>query len=329
MYNKLFRKYNQNRHTVWTVIISIALFVFLLQAIFALIRANRDREQEERLNANRNVIFNNTSSIGNNNSGQYSNVITQPSGGTSQSSNGTSSNTNNKSESEKTIDSFVKLCNDHKIEEAYNMVSTDCKKVLFPTINYFRNNYYNKVFAKTRTAKIETSMYAGNIYKVTYTNDILAQGGYDSSETIQDYIYTVREDEGMKLSFNKFLYAEEINKQNQKDNVSIKILQKKVYIDYEEYKIQIANNSKEKIRASTDQNDVYLLDESGNKYTSNITELSSGATLIESNKTSTIELKFYKRFGTEKNSKLIAFSRIQNDKLNEEETNIIQIGVNM
>ena len=51
MIHKLFRKYNQNRKTIWVVIVFIAFFAILLQAVFALIRSNRAKEQQELLNA--------------------------------------------------------------------------------------------------------------------------------------------------------------------------------------------------------------------------------------------------------------------------------------
>lgn len=43
----LFRKYNQNRKTIWTVMLFVAFFVILLQVIFAIIRSNKNRERQQ------------------------------------------------------------------------------------------------------------------------------------------------------------------------------------------------------------------------------------------------------------------------------------------
>ena len=49
MANNLFRKYNQNRKTIWTVIIFVAFFVILVQTIFAIIRSSKNKERQQAL----------------------------------------------------------------------------------------------------------------------------------------------------------------------------------------------------------------------------------------------------------------------------------------
>ena len=44
------------------------------------------------------------------------------------------------------IKEFVENCNNQKIEEAYNMLTDECKEVLYPDIETFENNYYNNLF---------------------------------------------------------------------------------------------------------------------------------------------------------------------------------------
>lgn len=292
MFNKLFRKYNQNRNTIWTIIIFIAFFVILLHTVFAIIRSNRSKEQEEMLNA----YYQNLSNTSNNNSvenkAEEGNTTQVPAYITTSSS------------AEEIINYFVKLCNNNKVEEAYNMISKDCKTVLFPTINDFKNNYYNKVFTQQKDAKLEESMYEGDIYKVTYVNNILANGGYKPEDIIEDYIYITEENQEMKISLNKFLYIKEINKTGKSNDISIKVLKKKVYIDYEEYQIQILNNTTEKICVTPDEKKVYLLDENNVKYISSIDELQNDVTLVEPNKTRTIELTFYKSWRFKKKCKI-------------------------
>lgn len=287
MFGKLFRKYNQNRKTIWTILIFIAFFVILLQAIFGLIRANRDRKQQQLINnyyqsQAQNNTQGNSNHENNQNNTNNQTIVQAPDKITTSSS------------AEDVINYFVNLCNEAKIEEAYQMVSTDCKSVLFPTIQYFKNNYYDKVFTQKRNVKIQSSMYGANVYAVTYTNDLLTSGGYNSSNAIQDYIYVIKENNEAKVSLNQFLKIEEINKTGSNNNISVRAIRKKVYTNYEEYQIQITNNTQEKIYVTPDEKKVYMLDENNTKYTSSIDELQNGETLIEPNKSSIIELRFQK-----------------------------------
>lgn len=279
MINQLLRKYNQNRRTIWVVIIFIAFFVLLLHTVFNILRAFKREEQQELLN---NYYHSQTNTIVNNS--ETNNMVNEIE---------TPENLTTSSSSEDVINYFIRLCNENKIEEAYDIISNDCKEVLFPTIKDFRNNYYNKVFTKQKTAKIEESMYEGEIYKITYASDLLANGGY-KEETLEDYIYVTREDNEPKISLNKFIYIQDINKTGSIDGISIKILKKRVYIDYEEYQIQISNNSDNAIYINPDETKVYLLDENDIQYTSNIDELQTNATLIEENTSKIFDLTFYK-----------------------------------
>lgn len=280
MINQLLRKYNQNRRTIWVVIIFIAFFVLLLHTVFNILRAFKREEQQELLN---NYYHSQTNTIVNNS--ETNNMVNEIE---------TPENLTTSSSSEDIINYFIRLCNENKIEEAYDIISNDCKEVLFPTINDFRNNYYNKVFTKQKTAKIEESMYEGEIYKITYASDLLANGGYNEEETLEDYVYVTREEDKPKISLNKFIYIQDINKTGSIDGISIKILKKRVYIDYEEYQIQISNNSDNAIYINPDETKVYLLDENDIQYTSNIDELQTNATLIEENTSKIFDLTFYK-----------------------------------
>ncbi len=280
MFNKLFRKYNQNIRTIWIVIIFVALFFILLQTIFSVIRSMRRTEQEQELNnyyqSQLNSETSNTEISNNEKPVEIPNDVAIT------------------SSSESIINQFVKLCNENKLNEAYDIISQDCKEVLYPTINDFKNNYYNKIFNMPRSARVENSMYEGEIYKVTYMTDLLSNGGYSDETTFEDYIYVTREDDEPKISLNKFIYIQDINKTASSNEISINILKKRVFIDYEEYQIQISNNTNNEIYITPDERKIYLLDENDIEYTSNIDEFQTNATLIKPNESKIFDLTFYK-----------------------------------
>ena len=50
MLNNLFRKYNQNKRGLWTIIIVIVFSYIVLQAIYGLLRNNKEKRKEELIN---------------------------------------------------------------------------------------------------------------------------------------------------------------------------------------------------------------------------------------------------------------------------------------
>ena len=45
-----------------------------------------------------------------------------------------------------TLDTFVQYCNEGKINEAYNLLSDDCKAQMYTNVEDFKTRYYNHVF---------------------------------------------------------------------------------------------------------------------------------------------------------------------------------------
>lgn len=314
MFNKLIRYYNQNRKVIWIIIIFVAFFLILLQVIFGMARNSRQNEYNELIEEYyRNQQ--NTDSVQNNNINSENITTTRPSVQQTE---------------EEMINQFVNLCNEGKIKEAYGMLSTDCKTNLYPTENNFNQNYYKKIFTTKKSVKIEHSTYGGGIYQVTYYQDVLTNGG-KLENSFQDNIYIVKEEQGKKLSINKFMYIETMDKTTQSNSVFVNILQKNVYIDYEEYEIQIANNSANKITVAQNKNDIHLVDQNGVDYFGNVTELPTERLIIESGKVSNFKLTFNKIYNTERTSKYLVFENIiSNDKtIENNEQKTIKISINL
>ena len=320
MFNKLFRKYNQNRKTIWAVIIFVASFVIILHIVFNMIRANQDRQLQINLgllenNQDNVTISNEISNEGNTNN----NVII----GTSNSSSNMTMND--------AIQKFVELCNQNKINEAYAMLTEDCKQTLYPTVNDFQNNYIRQVFTEEKSIKIENSMYGDNILKVTFYNgNVLSTGGHNTEEILQDYMFVIKENDDVKLSINKFIQTEEINRNSEIDGIYINISKKDVYLDYEVYEIQITNqiNQPILIPSEKDEESIYIMDEKNVKYSSNIDEIAQERMVINSQKTAIYDLRFNKSYNTERIITYINFTDIvkKNDQQDDEKLSItIQI----
>ena len=285
MVNKLFRRYNQNRKDILTIIIVIVFTYILLQVVFGLIRSNNKRKMEQLVEQ-----YNNEQSE---NKNYQSNTIN-------------STTTDDKQEvaeekSKAAIEKFVMLCNQNKIDESYSMLSDDCKKVLFMTTSIFDKNYVKKIFTEKRIAQIERSMYGTNIYKVTYNNNVLSSGATKSNKIV-DYIYVEKKNDKYTLSLNKFLYIKTIEKNSNDEKVNIKIIEKQTFIDYEIYTIEVNNKTSNEILLANKNNvnNISLTDGKGVIYSSYIDELATEALIVQPNGIKTINIKFNKAYNTKR-----------------------------
>lgn len=286
MLNNLFRKYNQNKRGLWTIIIVIVFSYVIIQAVYGLLRNIKEKKREELINQiNENTQISSNSNLENNTQDTNSEITTDTT----------------RKNSKKLIEQFVKYCNNNQIEDAYGMISKDCKTVLFPNINIFKNNYIKKIFNQNKTAKVEKEIYGNGIYKVTYMNNILQSGGKSDKQRI-DYIYITDEDENKVLSLNKFLYIKKIGTESKNKRLNIEVIEKQIFIDYEIYTIKITNNTENEILIANqnDVNNINLTDENDVKYSSYIDELATEILVVQQNGTKTINIKFNKTFNTDR-----------------------------
>lgn len=310
MLNKLFRKYNQNRKAIWTVIIMVAFFVILLQTIFGLIRASRAR-QYSNIEDEENELLNNNiqTSIGSNIINHTQNIENTVNQNNVSGSGTTNNNINNPT---KLINQFIEYCNNNQIDKAYEMLSSGCKTVLFPSQADFQAKYVQPVFSMKRTAKIEQGMYGEGIYKVTYYANMLASGGYQNTNSMQDYMVVKQEAEQKKLSINHLIDVQNLNKISNETQVMVKLLQKQSYTDYEIYQIQITNRTNQTILVSEQksQSSINLVDQNGVNYPSNIDEQAKEKLMVKPQETTILELKFNKMYNTNRISQSMQFVNI-------------------
>ena len=67
MINNLFRKYNQNKRGLWTIIIVIVFSYIIIQAVYGLLRNIKEKKREELINQiNENTQISSNSNLENN-----------------------------------------------------------------------------------------------------------------------------------------------------------------------------------------------------------------------------------------------------------------------
>lgn len=308
MLRKLRILYYNNKTKIW-LILGIVIFVYVVIRMF---NAQIKKENEEKIN---------------NNAGQNSQVTTYlPSSQTSVMTNSSTTKENVKKDTE-IIKNFIDFCNNNNIEEAYNLLSQQCKDELYKNINEFYNKYYKNIFSEKRSYDIENWASSKNItYKIKYLKDIMSSGTVND-EYIEEYITVVTENNEKKLNINQFIGKEELNLKRKTDNLNITVVNKYVYYDYEEYEIIFENNTDKNIILDTKENteSVYIEDTKDVKYTWFGNEVPNSYLNLNSGESKRLRLKFNEIYTGKKTDSTIYLTDVKID--GQEEKTTIKINV--
>ena len=299
------RFYNQNRRNIWLVIIIIA-FLFIIFRLINTFYSNSRRIEREALQNN----VNNTNDI----SEENNNIIISNSSATGE----TISNSSLKTDTD-VITEFLENCNNGNVEEAYNMLTDECKEEMFSTVEDFRTFYYGNIFNGSKVT-FEIENWVNDIYKVDIVPDMLSTGKVNNT-VMQDYITVDNYTGEYKLNINNYISRRDINKSQEKDNVKITVNYRDTYMEYEEYNLTIENNGEKSIVLDdlTNLESMYIEDQNEMHYTAYTHEITKDMLEIPSGTSKTIEIKYYSRFSSSRNIEKLVFSNVNMGKYNVEE----------
>ena len=210
------------------------------------------------------------------------------------------------------IEQFAQYCNNQNIEEAYNLLSNECKNEMYRTLNDFKTSYYDPVFGNEKKS-VSIENWSSNIFKVTIQRDILSTGIYSDEGTLQDYMSVVLdENENYKLNVNGYLGRKEINITKEQNDIEITVLASNTYKDYQTYTHRITNNSQNQILLDDKSsiNSMRIVDDNGIEYSAYTHEISDEELIIPSGQSREIEIKYYNKYISTKRIERIIFSRI-------------------
>ncbi len=302
MDNFIIRWYNQNRKMFWTVILTIIGVIALIQTLNNYYENNPKKQSSSTYG---------TTTYSTNN---YS-VITQK-----------DIDETISKKSINVIEEFFKYCNNGEIEDAYKILSTECREELYPTVEDFKVKYYNKIFTESKSYNYILWIAEGrrHTYRVEIMSDLLATGKKDDMP-IEDY-YTITSENGdYKLSISSYIGKEDINIYKNQKNISIKIISKKMYMDYEVYEIEVQNNTGNKLIFNTKENpnSVYIQDRNDLKYISFLNEIPSSELEILAGSAKVLEIKFNRGYKPTISIEKIIFGDIKIN--NNQQTESIEI----
>lgn len=212
--NNLIRTYNQNRRKFFVIILVIVAAIILLQLLNYLTKKNAENKESSNTTLE-SEYGKNYEAV----TGEKKDEVTYR----------TQTNV---------IKSFLDACINSDTESAYNLISNDCKNALYPSINDFIDGYYTINF-RDKKISYNYQAWSGDTYRIELRENILSTGLYSDSAYKEDY-YTIK---GNKVNISGYVKKEEINKEIQKQNITINVENLEYYKDYLICNISVFNQT--------------------------------------------------------------------------------------
>lgn len=295
--SKLRKYYYDNKTKIWkTILIIVSLFAILYFINFLIRNQNQEILTSQEQNNIQNTVVDNTSLTTN------QSVV-----------GGTILDENKLEEDISIIEEFLNLCNNKEFEQAYELVSDDCKVNVFNNnYNDFVRTYCNKIFSTKKTYTSEN--WSGDIYKIRLVEDILATGQSSTSGTaIQEWYTVVEENDELKLNINNYIGEKVFNStSNTVNDITIKILKSNTYKDYENYTIEVTNNTENTIYLDDgeDTSTIYIQDSNGVKHEAASSEIIFSTFVLPKGQTQRYTIKFTNSYISNREITQMVFDKI-------------------
>lgn len=291
MFNSLKGFYNQNRKKIILIVLAVVSVIVIVRVANYLAKVNSENRQSDSSNETLREEELKTKSIISDKS------ISE-----------TTATVNNNA-----IDQFINYCNKGDIDNAYNMLSTDCKKVVYNNDeNNFKNGYYDIIFSSSK--EYEKDNWITNddsvTYRIDYKSEALSSGGKMEGNSYADYITVVYEDNQAKLNISNFVGKYSIDKTYEDDNIKINIASKNIFMEYETYEISFINKSSNNMKLYGDSSKWYAKDKNSNQYNVAISEIAKEFFNIEPQNVRVLNVKFIKTYNPEKELQSINFENM-------------------
>lgn len=317
--NAIIRFWNRNRKGIILGIVVIALLVLLIQFFNMLAKNKNNKKREEELELYekyKDMDLPTQSVIGESSIGYED----------------TEKNVN-------VLNEFIEKCSNGKYQEAFDMLTSDCKDVLYDnSLQNFIDGYIKTYVSSSDIygdAKLYSSTQKGDTYIVSYQKDGMLAGN-TTEKTGKDYITVMTKEDVGKISIGSLLYRNEINKEQEYNGIKIIVIAEEVYKENVKYAIKVENNTNKEIMINTGRNTngIYALGTNGTKYSSLASEIPSVKCRVPAGLYENYKIKFNITNSSKVKFKGIIFNDIVDDyktyKENTEEfTNRIKISIEL
>lgn len=276
--HKFLRFYRQNRMMVWLIALGIMFIILVIQVLNSIERENIERQNNNNTNEEttlNNVVSYNTSS---------ESIISEE-----------DVPEQYREDFGNLIEQFFTYCINHETKKAYNLLSENTIDNLYPNETIFENLYCTEKFEGNKEFSYQSWIKYGNlyIYQVKIFDNMLATG-ISNDTYYEDYVTIVPENGEYKLNINELVGIKEIYQQYNSDELTIKVKESQVFMDYEIYSFEIKNNSEIAVMLDSreDTDSTYIIDSLNNRYSALLYENNEEELILQPGETKTISIKF-------------------------------------
>lgn len=298
---KIIRLYNRNRRIIWISLIVVIFCIAIIGVINKVYQeqANENMEQySKQLQEASNKE--NPSEVVNYNKAAQS--ITA----------GGSVDQDIRDEVQSVLEQFVQYVTNKQIEQAYNLLTEDCKEILYPTLEGFEQKYCQDLYEKIYDFQSWSSTDNTYVYQVRFYDNMLSAGLDFTNHYLEDYITVLKKGDVYKVNIHNFIRANNIRKTAEANKVQFKVNNVETYLDYEIYEIEITNDSSKEIILDTREKDnsVYVKNNDSLKIQALLYENTDEDLRVQAGESKKIRIKFNNTFNGEKRIISLGFSDI-------------------
>lgn len=318
---KLIRYFNQNRRRILLIVLIVVFIIIIIQLLNFLSKNENDDSQDVNIIQNQSNTTQNSSINPNTNE---ENSSTDENKDTNDRRSEVSTDRTITSGDKKDavdlkketdiIGTFLDYCNESNIEDAYNMLSQDCKDAMFQDMESFNTIYYSTLF-KSGKRNYTIENWNDSTYKITFKDDnILATGRATNGNTDVDYITVTKENDEDKLNVNSFIEKKEIDRGMTNTDINLNINIKCIYqyMQYSDFDIEFSNESDDTIQIDslTNPYTMYILDNEEAKHYANTTGLPTERLTLTQKQEKQVKMRFYNKYSSDKTLDKMVFSDI-------------------
>ena len=320
---RISRLYNRNRRLVWLVVI-IAIFCI---AIISLVNVAYQQQASKNIEQMAKQIQEEAQRE------NPSDIVDYDKAAQSLTAGG-SVDKEVRDEIQSTLEQFIQYISNQQVEQAYQLLTEECKSVLYPSVDIFEQDYCQDIYHKTYSFQSWSSTKSTYVYQVKFFEDILSSGIDTTKNYLQDYITVLKKGGTYKVNVSNFINAESIGVQTESNNILFQVNKVETYLDYQIYEIEITNNSFKNIILDTREKDnsVYITNSDGLKIRALLYEHTDEELDVLAGETKKIRIKFNNTYNGDKNMISIGFSDIvidQNSYLEDSSKGKMEIEINL
>lgn len=303
---RITRLYNRNRIKIWFGII-IVIFIIILVNMFIGLYTRKDYESVKKNISQTNEILEDQSKQEN-----LSNVVVDYEEASQSITTREGIDDNIRNEIQKMLEDFIIYSCNGESEKAYGLLTQDCKKILYPSLETFEQDYCSDIRGKTYDFQAWSTTNDIYVYQVRFFDNPLTTGMDTTNNYIQDYITIIKEKEGYRLNINKFIKKENIDKEIQTNDIYIKVKNVETYFDYEYYELEINNRRYKQVilDSLSEDNSTYVENENGIKLEALLYENDEEELRVGAGEVKTIKIKFNNTYSGERKISKLVFSDI-------------------